>query len=246
MFRIKEHLEKTDEGRKQLSKLMELRNKLSPALAANFDEFFKTQTNFETIEKFMQDFFQSIQFKEGKGVLANLEKYGKFNQYDAQGNRIPNTTLISQIKSHVLLLKQLTQSAAFYERNLRQNPIGEKMIPIIIQEFMKKIDSQLFTNVNAIHPDILVDREATKAQYQRSNLFSLNEFLADIQTLFGDSKSTEKSPILLDIYPKISISIDEILKKLKENGVVTNEDSAERLFQMEIGKSNKGKDDCSR
>ena len=190
---IEDLLKQTDKGKIEYAQLMREKAKLSlfeQKLFENFMQNYSKTKDIVSISDFMQEFFRAFKFEKGKGMLAKLNEYGEFNQLDSEGNRIGvNRDLVNQVMNHTTSLKKFSDSANFWEQNLSKNELGKQMIPVIIQKFIEKIDSYIYSTDPriTIHKVTKEDREKTKQNYQNPKIKkSLSEFLAATNVLFGE------------------------------------------------------------
>lgn len=69
----------SEDQRKVFAAFPTVRNSVMGELLHNFGNNYTKKVS---IEEFMQDFFDSVKFRDGKGILAKLDDYGKFNELD--------------------------------------------------------------------------------------------------------------------------------------------------------------------
>jgi len=151
----------------------------------HFQNFLKQYTKNVSIDELMQDFFQSLKFENGKGILAKLSDYGEFDELDDKGDRVGvNRELVEQVKNHTISLKALSENAGFWQNNLNNNnALGKPMIMAMIQQFTEKLESQLS---GRIATETRQRWEEIKKHYTDKKAVSLYDFIADVNSLFKE------------------------------------------------------------
>jgi hypothetical protein len=121
---------------------------------------------------------------------------------------------------------------------LGKNPLGKKIIPLLIQHFIAAIDEQLTQNASEIPEEIRQEWEKSKDDLTRKGKhFTLTEFGGYVGKLFS-GQSNEKAPLgnldiapkLGEIYQKVQFSVKDLVQDLVQTKAISTEE-VEQLFE---------------